>query len=224
MADESRSPLFPIAQIGFVLLASFVVYNFVGAAREGEMRRRCAPLCQLKPAYAGASRAAPNFELKDMSGKPVSLASFKGKTVVLNFWTKTCGPCREEMPELAELTHVLRKFDDVVVLTISTDEGPDDVRAMLKSTLREDPPFSVLFDPEAATVSGKYGTRLYPETWIIDARGVIRARFDGAREWTSASVTELVEQVRSGSYCPVEIEEGRPTGEAAKLCETVTGG
>src|SRR6218665_2158083 len=97
------SALGTIAQIGFVAVAAVAVYSFVTVAKEGELRRRCAPLCLLRPEYAGAAKRAPDFELADMSGAKVKLSQYRGKVVVLNFWTKTCGPCLEEMPEIADL-------------------------------------------------------------------------------------------------------------------------
>ena len=42
-----------------------------------------------------------------MQGRQVSLSSYRGKVVVLNFWSKSCGPCLQEMPEFAEFTQVL---------------------------------------------------------------------------------------------------------------------
>lgn len=208
----------------FVLVAAALVYSFVSVAREAEARRRCGATCLLKPAYVGADRTAPSFDLVDMDGQHVTLDSYKGKVVVLNFWTKTCGPCLEEMPDLVELTKILEPRKDVVVLAVSTDEGPDDVKDTLKSILKQDrPPFRVLFDPDSKVVAGKYGTRLFPETWILDQRGVIRARFDGARDWTNPAVVELVDQIRNGGYCPIEIKDGRTSGEAAALCQEMGG-
>lgn len=168
----------------------------------------------------------PPFALKDMAGREVSSASLLGKVLVVNFWTKTCGPCLQEMPEIADLAKVLRSKTDVALLTISTDEGPADIRDTLKGVLREEPPFPVLFDPDSRIVGGKFGTHLFPETWIIDKRGVIRARFDGAREWGSSAVVELVDDLRANSYCPVTIRESKvsSSGEAAKACESLQGG
>ncbi|HQY64349.1 MAG: TlpA family protein disulfide reductase [Myxococcales bacterium] len=224
MAAPATSPLAPIAQLAFVALAAVGVYSFVSVAREGETRRRCTPTCMLAPTYANANRLAPNFVLKDMAGNSVSLESFRGKVVVLNFWTKTCGPCLQEMPEIADLARIVRQKGDVVVVTVSTDEGPEAVRDTLKAVLREEPPFPVLFDPEAAVVGKKYGTHLFPETWIIDKRGVVRARFDGARDWSSSAIVQLIDQIRVGGYCPIEIEDGKPRGEGARTCESLTGG
>ena len=212
-----------LGQIVFVLAAAALVYGFVAVTREAEMRRRCNAACVLHPNYMGADRKAPAFELRDLSGKMVTLKQFEGKVVVLNFWTKTCGPCLEEMPELAELAKVLSDKKDVIVITISIDETAQEAAGTLKSLLKEDAPFLTLMDPENKVVKGKFGTTLFPETFIIDKRGVIRARFDGAKEWGNPAVVEYVEQLRGGSYCPIDIgpknNRVEVSGPAAKLCE-----
>jgi len=77
-------------------------------------------------------------------------------------------------------------------VTISTDAGHDAVASALPAGTR----MTVLFDPERAIVRGRYGTRLYPETWIIDKRGLIRARVDGARDWSGPLALELIESFR----------------------------
>lgn len=221
---KTVSPYGPVAQLAFVALAALGVYSFVSVAREGETRRRCAPTCLLAPNYANANRRAPDFTLNDMKGNTVSLSSFRGKVVVLNFWSKTCGPCLQEMPEIADLSRIVAPKGDVAVVTVSTDDGPEAVRDTLKAILKEEPPFPVLFDPEGKIVSEKYGTHLYPETWIIDKNGVVRARFDGARDWSASTVVQYIDQLRDGGYCPVEMEDGRPKGEGARICESVAGG
>ncbi len=222
--SAEKSPLAPIAHLGFVALAAVAVYSFVSVAKEGEARRRCGPTCLLRPTYAGYARKAPAFTLKDTKGHDVSLESYRGKVVVLNFWTKTCGPCMEEMPEIADLTRILRPMADVAVLTVSTDETAEDAAATIRSVLREEAPFPILLDSELKIVREKFGTTLYPETWIIDKNGVVRARFDGAREWSNSAVVELIDQIRGGGYCPVEAKEGRFVGDGSRLCELITGG
>jgi peroxiredoxin len=220
----SRKTLAPAAQLAFVACAAVLVYSFVAVAREAETRRTCSAICLLHPNYAAAERKMPSFTLQDMTGRDVSSTTLLGKVVVLNFWTKTCGPCLQEMPEIADLAKILRPKTDVAVVTISTDEGPADISDTLKGVLHEAPPFPVLFDPDSRVVGGEFGTHLFPETWIIDKRGVIRARFDGAREWGNSAVVELVEDLRSNSYCPVTLREGKvSSGEAAKVCESLAG-
>jgi peroxiredoxin len=219
----ANRPYVVLGQFAFVIAAAAVVYGFVAVTREAELRRRCNAACLMRPNYMGADRRAPSFELKDLSGKPTTLKQFEGKVIVLNFWTRTCGPCLEEMPEFAELAKVLREKSDVAVITISIDETPQEAMGTLKSLLKEDPPFLTLLDPDNKVVKGKFGTTLFPETWIIDKNGVIRARFDGAKEWSNPAVVEYVEQLRNGGYCPIDIAPKgghvEVSGAAAKLCE-----
>ncbi len=226
MPAPSETPLrvVPVlAQLAFVVVAALFVYGFVAVTKEGETRRVCSAPCFLRPDYLAADRRAPDFALKDMHGNTMTLESLRGKVVLLNFWTKTCGPCLEEMPELAELTKILRDRPDVAVVTVSVDDSAEDIQPTLQTVLRDAPPFSVLIDPGAQVVGGKFGTRLFPETWFIDKRGVIRARFDGAREWTSPLVVDFIDALRRGDYCAVKIDNRSLRGNAAKLCDEMTG-
>ena len=178
----------------------------------------------MTPAYAALDRVAPDFELKDLNGTPVRFSSFRGKTVVLNFWTKTCRPCLEEMPSVVELGKLLAQRKDVVLVTVSTDETAKEIRDTLTAVVGKDAAsLTVLVDPESDVVRGKFGTKLFPETWVVDPHGVIRARFDGARDWSSSMVLELVDSVARPIACPVEFEEGRPHGPGAAVCEEVAG-
>jgi peroxiredoxin len=212
-----------LAQTAFVVLAALFVYGFVAVMKEGETRRVCSAACYLHPDYMAAERRAPDFSLKDLRGNTVTLESLRGKVVVLNFWTKTCGPCLEEMPDLAELAQVLKGRSDVAVVTVSTDDGPEDVKPTLQTVLHGDPPFPVLFDPSASVVTGKFGTHLFPETWFIDKHGIIRARFDGAREWNNPLVVNYIDSLRGGDYCPTKIDGKDLSGKAGRICDEMSG-
>lgn len=213
------------AQWAFVVIAALLVYNFVSVAKESELRRRCSPTCLVSPQYAGANRTVPEFSLKTTTGQTVTSESLRGKVVVLNFWASWCAPCLAEMPDFADLARILKSRSDVVVLAVSADEKPEAVPGIIKSILRTDPPFVSLVDPGGnAIVGDKFGTRMFPETWIIDKRGVIRARFDGNREWQSSMVVEYIDQIAGGGYCPIDINRGQTTGEGARICSTINGG
>jgi peroxiredoxin len=207
-----------LAQFAFIAIAALAVYGFVHAAQTDQRRSTCTALCAFAPAYAGRDRTAPDFELPSLSGERVRLSQFRGKTVVLNFWTRTCKPCLEEMASLAELARIAKSEKDFVVLTVSTDDGPSAVADTLQAVLKGDVPFPVLFDPEAEIVGGKYGTHLFPETWIIDPSGTIRARFDGARDWSDSVAIELIRMVGRPSGCPVEFAKSIPRGKFAGVC------
>jgi peroxiredoxin len=212
-----------MGQLAFIAVAALFVYGFVAMAKDSERRRACGAACLLRPDYMGAERRAPSFSLNDVYGRGVALASLRGKVVVLNFWSKTCGPCLEEMPDLAELARLLRDRRDVEVLAVSTDEGANDVLQTLHTALKEEPSFTVLLDSDSSIVGGKYGTHMFPETWFIDKRGVIRARFDGVREWNSALVLDFIDDLRRGDICDARVDENGVSGRAATVCEELGG-
>lgn len=211
-----------IAQLAFIAVAAITVYMFVSAAQDGEARAACTPLCALSPAYANQNRVAPDFELPDLSGKPVKLSSYRGKTVVLNFWTKTCRPCLEEMPSLSDLAELLRA-EGAELITITSDPSAEDARQTLRAVLNRDPNFTVLVDPEAAIINGKFGTKLFPETWIIDPDGIIRARVDGGRDWTNPVVLNVVRMFSRKLGCGITFDQGKPKGDRRGLCGDTAG-
>jgi len=208
-----------LAQLLFVVAAAAAVHGFVRTGIDAEKRRACDALCALGPDYAARNRQAPDFELPTVRGGRFRLSEHRGQVVILNFWTKTCRPCLEEMPSLVDLGRMLSDRDDVRLVTISTDESAQDIVTTLKSVGITDPPFEVLIDPEAAVVTGKFGTKLFPETWFIDPDGLIRARFDGAREWGDALPASLAESLAGPSSCPVEFVRGVPRGGQGYVCE-----
>lgn len=68
--------------------------------------------------------------MKDLDGKEVSLASFKGKVILLNFWATWCGPCKAEIPGFVELQEQFKK--DLVIVGYSVDDTADKARAFAK--------------------------------------------------------------------------------------------
>jgi thiol-disulfide isomerase/thioredoxin len=214
-----------IAQVIVAVLAAFAVYGFVGTAQNGETRRACSALCALRPDYAARNRLAPDFELPDLEGKKVKLSSFRGRTVILNFWTKTCRPCLEEMPSLAGLGKALRPHGDIAFITITTDESAADAKNTLHSVLGGgDIPFIVLIDPDGEIVRGKFGTKLFPETWFIDPMGVIRVRFDGPREWDGALPIDLAKSLTTPIPCDVVYAAGKPRSTLEDRCDVIRSG
>jgi len=208
-----------LAQLGFIVLAALAVYAFVATARDGEGRRACTPLCTMRPNYAGNNRLAPEFELANLEGKKVRLSDYRGDVVILNFWTKTCRPCLEELPSLGDLAKVLKRQKGIQLVTICTDDTAAEAKETLKSVMGGDVPFEVLMDPDSKVVADKYGTTLYPETWFIDPTGVIRARIDGQRDWATALTIDLAKSLASPQTCDISFNKGVPRGSEVAFCD-----
>jgi len=126
----------------------------------------------------GAGKAAPNFSLKDvLQGKEYSLSQFRGKVVVINFFTFFCGPCREEMPDLNKINNEL-KGRGLVTLGIALSSDPTQIRFLVKQLGLEYP---VLTGNDK--VSDAYGSiAVVPTTVIIDKQGNIAQRIEGTRK------------------------------------------
>lgn len=181
------------------------VFLFTRAMADSEARRREAPIRavigdaafeQLMEGektpmhYYGHSLSAPDFELEDQHGKPYRLSKARGKVVVMNFWTITCQPCVQEMPSLVRLAALAEDNPDLEVIAVTTDKQWSEVAQLFPP----DSKLKVLFDPQKQIVRETYGSRLFPETWIVDAQGVIRLRVDGPRDWSDSLSLDVIDQ------------------------------
>ena len=117
---------------------------------------------------------APDFTMLDMEGNEVTLASFFGKPIVLNFWASWCDPCRSEMPEIQDFYD--QYGQDVQFILVSQDDSLEDAKAFIED---EGYSFPVYFD---STFMGSYsyGASSIPLTYFIDADGQMIAYFRGA--------------------------------------------
>jgi thiol-disulfide isomerase/thioredoxin len=144
---------------------------------------------------------AGDFSLSTLDGRGVRLSDFRGKVVLINFWTTWCTACIGEMPELIELQK--RHHEQLVILGVSLDSVPDeddDSHAAEKLSLNEIHKkvartvntrrinYTVLLDEKNSAGSRFNGGEL-PTTVIVDAEGNVRRRFIGAR---SLSVFEAM--------------------------------
>jgi peroxiredoxin len=126
-----------------------------------------------------AGTPAPELRLPARDGKAVDLGSFRGRLVVLNFWATWCPPCVAEMPSL-ERMHKALSAEGLSVVAVSVDE---DEAALTAFVQRAGITFPVLRDPGGAVATASFKTTGYPETFVIDARGVILETYVGPAEW-----------------------------------------
>jgi len=115
---------------------------------------------------------APDFTLSSINGSEVSLNSFRGKKVLLNFWASWCGPCQVEAPHL-KAVHEQYEKEGLVVLTVDLAFN-DDLTNVKKFIDKFKLSAPVLFDLDGK-VAQTYATNFIPMTYFIDAKGVIQA-------------------------------------------------
>lgn len=135
---------------------------------------------------------APDFTLKDTTGKTVTLSSFKGKTVILNFWSTGCPPCLAELPSLERLHRELSKTG-VVVIGVAVER---DVAAVNEVMARNKLSFPVLIDPDKEVYFDSYALFGLPITLIINKEGTIVERVIGEAAWDSSTMKEKIRNLR----------------------------
>ena len=119
-------------------------------------------------------KPAPDFALKNLEGKEVSLKSLEGKNLIVNFWATWCGPCYQEHAVLKAVQKNLAG-DSLVLLGVVYQDTVENVKEYLK---QEGKPFEVLFDPDNK-MGIDYGVGGVPETFFIDSKGIIREKHSG---------------------------------------------
>jgi peroxiredoxin len=135
---------------------------------------------QLEGDVLRVGRPAPDFELERLDGTKVSLSSQRGKVVYVNFWATWCVPCKTEAPALEELYQELHgEGFEILAATIDT---PDAEAAVKSFREQYGVGFPILWDSEKQAY-GAYGCTGVPETYLVDANGVLAEAYIGPRDW-----------------------------------------
>jgi cytochrome c biogenesis protein CcmG/thiol:disulfide interchange protein DsbE len=168
MPARLRTMLQGVAVAAVLGLLALLVWKLVNDERS-----------QVPRQLSGKSVDAPNFALPRLdSGGELSLASLRGKGVVVNFWASWCEPCKEETPMLQAAWRRYRS-QGLVVVGIDYDDFRGDARAFAK---RYGVTYPIVHDRRKETV-GRYGVVGVPETFFVDRRGrLVGERVVGALE------------------------------------------
>lgn len=138
-----------------------------------------------------APRAMPELRFDDASGKPLTLADFRGKVVLLNIWATWCGPCREEMPTLDRL-QARRGGPDFEVVALSIDRAGIGVVTAFYAEIGIQ--HLAKYIDESAKAAGQLEAIGLPTTLLIDREGREIARYAGPAEWDAPEMVTFLEQ------------------------------
>ncbi len=120
---------------------------------------------------------AHDFNLTGLDGKAVTLAGYKDKVILLNFWATWCGPCRAEIPDLVELQNKYRDHLQIIGLVVD-----DDDRDAIKKFVAE---FAINYPVALATNDLRLqygGIPALPTSFVLDAAGRIVQKHEGLRD------------------------------------------
>jgi cytochrome c biogenesis protein CcmG, thiol:disulfide interchange protein DsbE len=117
-------------------------------------------------------RPAPSFQLQALNGAPTSLADYRGKPVIVNFWATWCEPCKAEMPALQAETAA---HPDLVVLGVDNVESDVKVKTYVDQLGVS---FPILLDQDGSIME-RYQVTALPTSFFVDRGGVLRSIYRG---------------------------------------------
>jgi thiol-disulfide isomerase/thioredoxin len=170
--------------VGWSLLLVLAARGYAAADKAAELER--VRLGEFIP--ASPPLQAPAISFVDLAGNTVSLSEFTGKIVLVNLWATWCEPCLREMPSLERMQ--LRLGDKITVIAVSEDRGgsktvePFIDKLGLKS-------IKTYLDPKSAAERA-FQVQGLPTTFLIDRKGRILGRVEGAAEWDSPKLLDIL--------------------------------
>jgi len=170
-----RKPPIIVLLLAGLLAFGFVVRSPHPVAATGKQRPSLSDDgTQIVIRFASNPQPMPPFLLSDLNGEVISTASWRGKVVLLNFWATWCPPCRDEIPEMIELS---KRFKDrLQIVGVSMDDAPsDDVRQFAKE-MGIDYPIVM----GSRTLSREYGgVPALPTSFVVNTDGKIVQKHEG---------------------------------------------
>ncbi len=137
-------------------------------------------------------KPAPDFVLQDAAGKTWKLSSLKGKVVFINFWATWCKPCRDEIPSMEALNKTMTGQPFQMLSIVFND----DLDLANSFALRLGATFPVLANPDPELTEAYMITGV-PETFLIDAQGILRHKFIGPYDWNTWEMKNVVQNLFS---------------------------
>lgn len=137
-----------------------------------------------------AATAAPVLKARDMNGASKTLADYRGKVVLLNFWASWCPPCLREMPSMERL-RVKMQGRPLEIVALASAEGPDDAKAFLSKMQLG---FPILLDADGSNTK-RWKVFALPTSFLLDAKGRVRYVLTGPTEWDEGEALKIIESM-----------------------------
>ena len=146
-----------------------------------------------------AALPAPELKAHDLGGAPRTLADYRGKVVLLNFWATWCPPCQHEMPSLERLRTKMAGRP-LEIVAISSAETPAEVNAYLSKMKLG---FPVLLDTDSSNTR-RWKVFALPTTFVLDAEGRVRHVLTGPAEWDEGEALAVAESMLAELPAPAK--------------------
>ncbi|MGV3487849.1 MAG: TlpA family protein disulfide reductase [Tuberibacillus sp.] len=135
---------------------------------------------------------SPDFKLATLDGKEVSLSSYRGKKVILNFWATWCPPCRQEMPDMEAFYEQHAADQNVVVLAVNLTIAESSTKNVENFIKEHKLTFPVLL-AQSEDIANTFQTFTIPTSYIIDSKGIIRNKMIGpmSQDWMKTQIEAI---------------------------------
>ncbi len=137
---------------------------------------------------ARASLPAAALAAQDLKGAPKTLADYRGKVVLLNFWASWCPPCLREMPSMERLREKMAGRP-LEIVAVDSAETPVEVNAYLS---RMPLGFPILLDPDGSNTR-RWKVFALPTSFLLDAEGRVRYVLTGPTEWDEGEALQVID-------------------------------
>lgn len=118
---------------------------------------------------------APDFALQTLAGKTVHLSDFRGKPVIVNFWTTWCPPCKREIPDIEKFYKDYHSEVGLLAVHLTSQDTVENAKSFIGDHRLT---FPVVLDKEQKVLN-EYHIQTIPTSYIIDRHGVIRKKVIG---------------------------------------------
>ncbi|MXV77348.1 redoxin domain-containing protein [Candidatus Poribacteria bacterium] len=142
-------------------------------------------------------KPVPDFTVKDLNGKEISIKDLKGQVVLIDFWATWCGPCIKEMPKVKN-TYAKFKDQKFAIIGISLDRSVDPLKTYIA---KEELSWKQYWDQDR-TVRNLFGVKFIPTAVIIDGEGIVRKAKVGGFNLETAVETYVKENLAKNPIEP----------------------
>lgn len=133
---------------------------------------------------------APEIKARDLGGSVKTLADYRGKVVLLNFWATWCPPCQREMPSMERL-RVRMAGRPLEIVALDSAEPAEEVNGFLSKMKLG---FPILLDPDGSNTL-RWKVFALPTSFLLDANGRVRFVLTGPTEWDEGEALQIVESM-----------------------------
>jgi peroxiredoxin len=136
----------------------------------------------------------PSLQLRGFDRPDIAIDALRGRWVVLNVWATWCGPCRQELDSLQQLT---RRFpaSELQVIGLNVDADIHVAREFMRDQAIG---FANYSDPDMSIAKTLLGIRAFPDTFIIAPDGTLWRSISGERDWASERVVDALAEAVAG--------------------------